>query len=287
MLNKTKALIDIIVYDEKPSNIDNNLLEHAARNKILLHVLRKLNIHNRLRIEQEERLDTIRKTLANIWRNLPYDNRISLIKFSKPVIYVPSDIDLLVHEDILQDTIRVLRNLGFRLQIVEPYCITLIGRKNVIIDLYIYPSVSNIIYLDRDILLNNTTVAEIDGTIIRTLNKEAETLITIAHAVYKENMITLNDYLTVMAWYNSKVAELAKKSNILYAVNITLEYMNLINKGLMETPVRIAPERLLRAYIEKIMNDRLTRSSIIKVIKKMNDKRLGPLILSKLTRKTY
>ena len=281
------VLIDIVRGRKDIRIIDNSIFDHAARNKILLHVLRRLNVNNELRLDQERKLKVIYNTLTSIWRKLIEFEGVSMIKFFKPIVYVPSDLDILVHEKDLGKTISILRDMGFHIQVVEPYCVTLVNNNGVIVDLYIYPSFSNIIYLDRNILLENTTYLRVDDALIRTLSREAEVLITIAHAVYKENMITLNDYFTITEWFNNRVVDLAKASRILPAVSIVLEYLVMITKGLVEAPVRINLPRLMLVYIDKFLKDNLTRSSLIKVTERLRDKRFGSLILSKITRKTY
>ncbi len=286
-MNKTKILIDVVHGRKDVRIVDGSILEHAAKNKILLHILRELNINNELRVDQEKKLKVIYSTLTSIWRKLIEFEGVSMIKFFKPIVYVPSDLDILVHEKDLVKTINILKDVGFHIQVVEPYCVTLINNNGVIVDLYIYPSFSNIIYLNRDILLENTTYVRVDDTLIRTLNREAEVLITIAHAVYKENIITLNDYFTITEWFNNRVVDLAEASRILPAVSIVLEYLSIITKGLVEAPVKINLPRLMLIYIDKFLKDNLTRTSLIKVTERLRDKRFGSLILSKITRKTY
>ncbi len=286
-MNKTRVLIDIVYGRKHIYMVDDSIFNHAARNKILLHILRKLDINNELRLDQERRLNIIHNTLKNIWKKLIDFERVSMIKFFKPIVYVPSDLDILVHEKDLGKIINILRDMDFHIQVVEPYCVTLINNNGIIVDLYIYPSFSNIIYLNRDILLENTTYVKIDDVLIRTLSREAEVLITIAHAIYKENMITLNDYFTITKWFNNHVVDLARTSKILPAVSIVLEYLNMITKGLVEAPVRINLPKLMLIYVDKLLKDNLTRSSLIKATERLRDKRFGSLILSKMTRKTY
>jgi len=92
---QTRFLIDILEGSKFPrANID-PLIDRASKNKVLLHLLRALNVQGTLREEQESHAAEMKKVvqiLSKLLRHYDY----AFFKLIKPVSYVPADVDLLV-----------------------------------------------------------------------------------------------------------------------------------------------------------------------------------------------
>ena len=119
------------------------------------------------------------------------------IKLAKPVRYVPADVDMLTSQPKVAAA--NLAKRGYRLVVMEPYIITL--RKNGInVDLYLHPSVGNVIFLRAEQLRGEVRQADLHGVKLPALKPPAETALAIAHAVYKDGEVTLNDTVTYLRW---------------------------------------------------------------------------------------
>ncbi|QOJ79267.1 nucleotidyltransferase family protein [Infirmifilum lucidum] len=200
------------------------LIEYANKNKVLLQILRVLNIQNSLRELQENSLKERVRTVQLITKVLKgYD--YAFFKLVKPVVYVPADIDLLIKASQAVYAAKQLISLGYKVVVKDPYCITLV-RGESIVDLYVHPSLGGAILLDGQKLLEHTSLMEYEGIEIRSLSAYAEALIAAAHAIYKEKLYTLNDYYTVKKWATSETIRLAEELKYKPA----LEYATELNR---------------------------------------------------------
>jgi hypothetical protein len=93
----------------------------------------------------------------------------------------------------------ILVRRGYKLVVKELYTITL--RKNGInVDLYLHPSVGNIVFLRAEQLRGEVHQADFHGMKLPALKPPAEAALAIAHAVYKDGEVTLNDAVTYLRW---------------------------------------------------------------------------------------
>ena len=283
-----RVVYDAVVRDWKP-RVDGKLFEEcigvAAKNKILLHFLRVLDTRSDVRVCEEARYKEFLGNLRIVAETLEGLNHV-FIKLRKPVVYMPSDVDVLVARNHVVKAVARLRARGFRIEVVEPYCVTMV-RGDCVADLYIYPTMGGMIYLDSKELFEHIEHSLFDGLEIPVLKTYAEALMTIAHAVYKERIYTLNDYVTVKKWFSKKTLKLAEKLCCLEAVNEALAIHKLVEERGIVLPYRIPFAEWIDILRSKITCDKLSRATILNVLNTLRDRRLGKLVISKLTRETY
>ncbi|HEX69227.1 MAG TPA: hypothetical protein ENG10_02915, partial [Candidatus Bathyarchaeota archaeon] len=233
----TKILIDILQDKRVPhTNID-ILIDGASKNKVLLHLLRVLNIQGSLREWQESSIRRVIKVVRAISKLLKgYD--CAFFKLIKPVCYVPADVDLLVGIDHVNKIVKDIMTLGYRITVKDPFCVTL-TRDDSIIDLYIHPSLGGVIFLNGQKLLEHTCTKEFNGVEVRSLESYAEALVAASHAIYKERIYTLNDFFTVEKWISKKTIRLAQELSCEDALKVAMNLNRKIRLGLLETPYKI------------------------------------------------
>jgi hypothetical protein len=281
----TEKLLRVVVCG---ANTDANLailLTHAKKNKMLLHLLRALNIEGPLREQQELGIRKIVEVVQTLSKLLMEYNH-AFFKLIKPVSYVPADIDLLIDESQAEKAAHEIMRLGYTVAVKDPYCITL-TRGDSIIDLYIHPSLGGAIIIDGQRLLEHKCPMEFNGVEIMSLERYAEALVTASHAIYKERIYTLNDYFTVERWASKKTTKLAQELRCEEALKIAINLNEKIRLGILETPYKIPLLTWLAILTRKLRKDSLTRATSINMLKTLVNKRSGKLLTSKLTRETY
>jgi hypothetical protein len=281
----TAELLNAAVYSIKPDVNLATLLAHARKNKILLHVLRALNIEGPLREQQElgiRKIVEVVQTLSKLLREYNY----AFFKLIKPVSYVPADVDLLIDEGQAEKAAHEIMHLGYTVAVKDPYCITL-TRGDSIIDLYIHPSLGGAIIIDGQRLLEHKCPMEFNGAEIMSLERYAEALVAASHAIYKERIYTLNDYFTVDRWTSRKSIKLAQELRCEEALKIAINLNKKIRLGILETPYKIPLPTWLAILIRKLRRDSLTRATSINMLKTLVNKRAGKLLLSKITSETH
>jgi hypothetical protein len=281
----TAELLKAAVYSTKPDVNLATLLAHARKNKILLHVLRALNIEGPLRDQQElsiRKIVEVVQTLSKLLREYNY----AFFKLIKPVSYVPADVDLLIDEGQAEKAALQIMHLGYTVAVKDPYCITL-TRGDSIIDLYVHLSLGGVIIIDGHRLLEHKCPMEFNGAEIMSLERYAEALVTALHAIYKERIYTLNDYFTVERWASRKTVKLAQELRCEEALKIAINLNKKIRLGILETPYKIPLPIWLAILTRKLRRDSLTRATSINMLKTLVNKRAGKLLTSKLTRETY
>ena len=268
----------------KKANID-ELIKIAARNKILLQFLRVTRLDEKLLLLEEAKYRKFLENLALTQETLSNLDHI-FIKLRKPVAYVPSDIDILIPRKLISKAVHRLMEKGFRIEVAEPYCITM-TRREAIIDLYIYPTLGGMIYVNTDKLFEYKEAIEFNGIEIYTLSPSAEALVTMAHSIYKERIYTLNDFFTVKKWMSKKTIRLAEELSCEDALKVAMNLNRKIRLGLLETPYKIPLPLWLALLMRKFQRDSLTRATSVSMLKTLTNKRVGKLLKSKLTRETY
>ena len=202
MNSLTTELLNVTVYGAEPNVNLAILLSHARRNKILLHLLRALNIQGSIRKQQESAMSKVIEVVQILSKLLKgYD--YAFFKLIKPLSYVPADVDLLVDASQARSAAREILGLGYTIAVKDPYCITL-TRGDSIIDLYIHPSLGEVIIINDQRLLEHSCTTEFNGAEIRPMEDYAEALVVASYALYKERIYTLNDYFTVEKWTYKK-----------------------------------------------------------------------------------
>lgn len=280
----SKILLDSL--KERYFRADPSLLvEHARRNKILLHFLRTLNIKSFNRYREERRYNSIISVLQIIAKALNGLN-YSLFKFFRPVVYVPADIDLLVSRSDLGRVLNSLRKLGFRVVVKDPYCVTLV-RGRYIVDVYTDLTFIGVILVDGSELLKHVYTINVNGVSVNTLKPYAEALVVTVHSVLKEGIFTLNDYLTLKDWITQKTIMMAWKLKCTSTVNYALKLLRRVELGLIETPYKIPFPTWIKLLTSKFISDSKTRVTSLNTVRFLANPKLGKLILSRFTRETY
>jgi hypothetical protein len=108
--------------------------------------------------------------------------------------------------------------------------------REIYIDLYLQPSVSNIPYLNKEILMQERVTKKINELHYIALSDEAEFIAVASHSFYKEQMLTLNDYFTLAILAQqangSKIIELAEKLNVIDSIKQVLGACKSVSEGL-------------------------------------------------------
>jgi len=282
----TNFLIDIIAGKRTAYLTDkDSLIDKASKNKVLLHVLRVLDIQGPLRESQEQGM---RRTLkvVRILSRLLKNHDYAFFKLVKPISYVPADVDLLVDVSQARKAVKEIIGLGYRVEVKDPYCITL-TRGASIVDVYIHPSLGGVVFIDGKKLLEHVNIKEFNGVEIRALESYAEALVAASHAIYKERIYTLNDFFTVEKWTSRKTIRLAQELGCESALQAAINLNRKIRLGLLEAPYKIPLPSWLVILMQKFQIDDITRATSPNILKALTNKRIGKQLISKLTRETY
>ena len=147
----TKILINMLEGGRLLQTNVNPLINKASKNKVLLHLLRALNIQGSIRKQQESDISKVIEVVHTLSKLLK-DYNYAFFKLIKPLSYVPADIDLLVDASQARSAAREILGLGYTVAVKDPYCITL-TRGDSIIDLYVHPSLGGVIFINGQGLL--------------------------------------------------------------------------------------------------------------------------------------
>ncbi|MEM0253530.1 MAG: hypothetical protein QXK78_03110 [Candidatus Bathyarchaeia archaeon] len=287
MPTRTLKLVRSIDSGDIAGDSIEELAELAKLNKVLLGFLRRVGYRGPLRIMEESLYRRYMAEVARVseaLRGLDY----AFYKFRKPVEHVSVDIDVLVRYEHLLKAVKALAGMGFRVEVLEPYTVTMI-RDGTIVDLYTHPSFAWIMYLDGERLLEETETIKIDSTGVeaKALTKEAETIATAAHAIYKEHMYLLTDYYVTKQWLNNNALKLAKELNAEEAIHTSLKLNTQIEQGLAETPIKLNPAQTAKILTTKFTKDPNFRATSINTIKLATKKRTMQQLISRIRRKSY
>ena len=281
----TKNLIDIFEGRDFPQTNMDTLIDAAFKNKVLLHLLRVLNIQGPLRESRESGIREVVK-IVQILSKILKDYSYAFFKLIKPVSYVPADVDLLVKASHVNKVVKDIMTLGYRVAVKDPYCISLTSGDS-LIDLYVHPSLGGVIFINGQKLLEHTCTKDFNGIEVRSLESYAEALVAASHAIYKEWIYTLNDFFTTEKWMSKKTVRLAQELSCEDALKVAMNLNRKIRLGLLETPYKIPLPLWLALLMRKFQRDSLTRATSVSMLKTLTNKRVGKLLKSKLTRETY
>ncbi len=196
------------------ANYDQELAYLAKINKVeLLYALRTNSIGVSDLIKQYQNTVRIVKDISELFNagGVNY----AIFKTIKPFEFTPSDIDVLVSDQDCKRAMIVLQGAGYGAIQKDMFCVSM--RKEMTVDLYLEPSVSNIAYLKTEELMEDLTFKNIDGVRVNTLSAQGEFIAVISHSLFKEQMITLNDYYTLAALAQqtalNRIIEMAQNTN--------------------------------------------------------------------------
>ncbi|MEM3451798.1 MAG: nucleotidyltransferase family protein [Nitrososphaerales archaeon] len=192
--------------------------------------------------------------------------RYVVVKTFKFPEYVPDDIDILVHPDsqhLIWDLISVLiERYGYFLRSMGTTEMTVrktMDKTYVDFDVHTDLGAGPYIYLDTQVIFENSTKIRLRDENIPTVNQNLEFIICAAHAVMKEFELTLADILTSLYLYSSmkgdKVLKIAKDVGLTNAAHAfrTLSWFLaeniLLGKNII-LPYRIPLYFTVLAYIE-------------------------------------
>ncbi|WFO75987.1 hypothetical protein J4526_03835 [Desulfurococcaceae archaeon MEX13E-LK6-19] len=100
-------------------------------------------------VMKKKRLGKAVSMVERISRELK-DLDYMFFKLVKPIVYVSSDIDILVNRNHIAQVVSKLKNLGSNIVVHEPYCI-IMSLCGVIINVYVNSTIGEIIYLDEKV----------------------------------------------------------------------------------------------------------------------------------------
>ena len=283
-------LLNILEGSYKPREDELSQIAKIAKlNKLYLAFLRSVDSTALWpkRLLEETKFRSYRRNVVDVV-NVLRDLRYTLYKFRKPVDHVSVDLDILIHPDDVSKAITRLRSIGFVIDIIEPYTATL-KRKGFIVDLYTYPAFAWIIYMDGQKLISDYSEdIEIDDTLARSLTKDAEVVVTAAHAVYKEHIVLLLDCLTITKWFSKRTMKIAEEFTVMKALETVSAVCRAIEQGIAESPYKIPLTYVARLYLEKMAVDPLYRATSLNIMKYFTKRKYSMHIaLWKLTRKSY
>jgi hypothetical protein len=212
----------------------------------------------------------------------------ALHKFRKPFDHVSVDLDILVKVDDIPKAVKVLVRRGFEVAVSEPYTVTLV-RRGFIIDLYTNPSFAWVVYMDGEKLLRCCTEEiDVNGVRASVLSKEAEVVVSAAHAVYKEHMVLLIDCITAWTWTNREVWSLAEGLGAGKALETLHSICRAIGAGYAEAPYKLSLGMVIKILSERLVKDPVFRATTMNVLKYVFGHRdIGTRILSLFLRKSY
>ncbi|MEM2288825.1 MAG: hypothetical protein QW503_07040 [Sulfolobales archaeon] len=287
MPTKTLKLVESIDSGRIAGGSIGELIELAKLNKVLLGFLRRVGYEGPLRVVEESlyrRYMTEVVKVTKALRGLDY----ALYKFRKPIEHVSVDIDVLVRYEHLLKAVKALASIGFRVEVLEPYTVTMV-RGEAIVDLYTHPSFAWIVYLDGERLLEEVETIEIDpvGVEVRALTVEAEAIATVAHAIYKEHIYLLSDYYVTREWLNTKALGLARELKAGEAVETALRLNEQIEKGLVEAPIKFTPVQSIEILARKFVEDSSFRATTVNILRLAMRKRTMQQLIWRIKRKTY
>lgn len=263
------------------------LVELARLNKVLLGFLRRIDYDGPLKAGEEDLYERYMFEVAKVSEALSSLD-YALFKFRKPIEHVSVDIDVLVRYEHLLKAIKALTSKGFRIEVSEPYTVTMI-KGETIVDLYTHPSFAWIVYLDGGRLLEETETIDmgLTGVEAKALTKDAETIVMAAHAMYKEHIYLLSDYYVTREWLSRKALGLAEELKAEEAVETALRLNKQIERGQVEAPVKLSPVQVAGVLARKFVGDPDFRATSINLLKSIARKRAAQQLVQRIKRKAY
>jgi len=243
----------------------------------------------------------------------------AIFKSLKPYPTTTVDIDVVIFDDYWQ-AVRCLLNRGYRVLGYGSESITFDSPSGwVKVDLYRRIAVSRLVYLDRNALRDYVCDVETEFGVVRNLSLEADLVAFAAHAVVKEQMVTLSEYFTFREYTSKvdldKVFSIARKLRVEEAFRLILSIVDIVHWLVYgekifnisvddvisyevsrflrkpEMPFKISISALAYILFRKFREDRVFRRSIynqiIYLLWPWNAKSFMRELFSHVVRKTY
>ena len=270
----------ILDADKKNISYENELMDLASLNKIeLLYTqVAQSNKDNGLIQKYNETLKTIIE-ISDAFND--HGLNYAIFKTIKPFPYTPSDVDILIAYNDLERAKTILSRRGYGSIAKDIFCITMYKDMN--IDLYLEPSVANLPYLRSSVLMREKKTTLVDRSYVASLSSEAEFVAVCCHSFYKEQMFTLNDFITLALLAHtaqiSKIIEIANELNVLGAIvpalgicryivdelaivlkmNILFDKLVIPKIPISMMPYKFSTTIVTKMLLKKIVSDRETR----------------------------
>lgn len=123
----------------------------------------------------------------------------AFFKSIRPYREITVDIDIIIFGSTYRDVVSNLRNVGYSSMGSGPLSTTFRDDETRInLDIYDEIGVSNLVYLDKEMLVKLVDGVLFDGVSFRSLRPEADLLAVIAHSIVKEHMYVLSEYFTTL-----------------------------------------------------------------------------------------
>lgn len=298
-----------IVKGDGSAHINSSLRQLAQKNKIGLLYCSACNYQDENLTARHELLMRTLGEVSDLFNKNSVD--YAVFKTVKPFKTTPSDIDVIVSDSALTHASSVLKDAGYKVLAEDSYSATM--SKNMIVDLQLQPSVSNLPYLDKDYLMNSRTRRTVNGIEFYGLSDEAEITVVACHSVYKELMFTLNDYYTITILAQRvqindilRAAQITKNENVFKIImglcqQITERAFGTTDLRVCETsrqlglevtdvenmPVKFPLSLVVKLLLSKATRDNLVRTNVVPAfIKSISAKQISRLV-SHLGKDTY
>ena len=270
------------------------LIQYAVKNKIELTFLEFASkdlhapkFYSKLKKQYSSFLTSLVKVLKTLDEE---DVAYSLFKTLKPIPYTPVDIDLLLGSaDDLRRAISVLRDV-FDVEIIG-YDRWVVGIHVPVEDEILEPHLEihagNWIYLQKNPLLNSTHRMEVLGETLTTLTPEAEIISIVAHSLFKEQLITLNDVVSVLCFL--RIGDRRSLQNLLAETKSSFaldKFLRLASRA-VRFPLKLDPIQVATIVLEKIAKDPGARSTFPLLLISLMSGEGVKSVVDHLRRETY
>lgn len=288
---------------------ENQLMHLASLNKVEL--LYAQLTQSKKKESLIQKYNETLKTIVEISDGFNDDGlNYAIFKTIKPFPYTPSDIDILIAYNDLEQAKTILSHRGYNSIAKDMFCTTM--HKDMNIDLYLEPSVANLPYLRSGILMQEKKATRLlDRSNVAVLNDEAEFIAVSCHSFYKEQMFTLNDFITLTLLAEgaqiSKVIEIANGLRVLDAVMLLsglsraiideltivpkitelFEKLNVPKIPVSGMPYKFSAGIVSKMLLKKIMYDRQTRKHVPRAVIANLSQRQVKKFIEHLRRATY
>ena len=109
-------------------------------------------------------------------------------------------------------------------------------------------------------------MTEFNGLKIPTLKIYAEALLSVVHAIYKERIYTLNDYVTVKRWLDKRTLRLAEELNCTEAVEIAKQVNDTVEENKDPLPYKMPMWLWIKILSSKVLHDSTTKATMLNVM---------------------
>ena len=244
----------------------------------------------------------------------------AIFKSIKPYPTTTVDIDIIIF-DGFKEAFNGLLDNGYTLLGYGPESVTLRDPDGIVgIDLYNEIAISKFVYFDKEYLRRFKVKVDFNGFgEVVTLSREADLLVTILHAVMKEWMFTIADYLTITYQLNNITFDVLERtaletfcsrafylaigiSNVLHKIvnsedlvkfkeNHVLGFeLGRLYRNNFELPHKFHPLTVIQVLLERLHDEKSRRSVISQFSYLANRRRARfflDMLINHLVRTTY